>query len=146
MHRLFMNRGVQTDANGIGKDSQGDPYLTDVRYTGSFALISEHISELAGNVLPMRAFSCIDALGVASTEDVDFDEPGLEAVGAFYAERDVKIAAGVQIGGAIIAGDEVIVEGPGVRLWPPAGRATCRGGSRRSLPAPRWLCRRVPRY
>ncbi len=116
MHRLMMNRGVEQDANSEGSARQDDTYLTDVRYTGSFALISEHISEIAGNVLPMRTFSCIDALGIASTEDVDFSEPGLEAVGAFYAERDVEIAAGVQIGGAIIAGREVIIEGPGVRL------------------------------
>jgi len=116
MHRLFMNRGVETDANGIGKDPQANTYLTDVRYTGSFSIISEHISEIAGNALPMRTFSCIDSMGVASTEDVDFDTPGLEAVGAFYAEEDVKIASGVQIGGAIIAGGKVVVEGPNVRL------------------------------
>lgn len=112
MHRLFMNRGVIQDT----QTSQGDTYLADIRYTGSFALISEHVSEMAGNVLPMRTFSCQDALGVASTEDVDFDEPGMLAVGAFYAERDINIAAGAQIAGAVISGDEVKIEGPGVRL------------------------------
>ncbi len=116
MHRLMMNRGVQQDANSEGNAAQPNTYITNVRYTGSFALISEHVSEIAGNVLPMRTFSCQDALGIASTEDVDFDEPNILAVGAFYAEDDIEIAAGVQIAGALISGDDVDIEGPGVRL------------------------------
>ena len=116
MHRLYMNRGVEQDANSEGNTSQNDTYLTDVRYTGSFALISEHVSEMAGDVMPMRTFSCQDALGVASTEDVDFDNANMEAVGAFYAEDDVTIAAGAQIAGSVISGNSVIIEGPGVHL------------------------------
>jgi len=116
MHRLFMNRGVEQNANSEGSASQDDTYLADVRYTGDFALISEHISEIAADLLPMRTFSCQDALGIASTEDVDFDTAGLLAVGAFYAEDDITVAQDVQIAGALIAGDRVVIEGPNVHL------------------------------
>jgi len=125
MHRLFMNRGVEQDANSEGNDPQPDTYLTDIRYTGSFSLISEHISEMAGNVMPMRTFSCQDALGIASTEDVDFDEPQMEAVGAFYAERDVLIKAEVQIAGSVVAGGKVTIEGGGVQLASVPSLARC---------------------
>ncbi|MCH6564106.1 MAG: proline racemase family protein [Myxococcales bacterium] len=45
---LMEGRGVEQDANSEGNDPQDDTYLTDIRYTGSFALISEHVSEIAG--------------------------------------------------------------------------------------------------
>jgi hypothetical protein len=125
MHRLMANRGVEQDANSEGNARQPDTYLTDIQYTGSFSMISEHITEVAGDILPMRTFSCEDALGIASTEDVDFDEPGTVAAGAFYAERDVEVAAGVQIAGSIIAGDEVDIQGPNVRLVAVPSLADC---------------------
>jgi len=112
VHRVFMNRGVIQDT----KDAQSSAYLTDIRYAGAFSIISEHISEMAGDVLPLRTFPCEDVMGVASTEDVEFAVAGMLAAGAFYAEADIEIAAQVELLGGTIAGGEVNINGTGVHL------------------------------
>lgn len=112
VHRLFMNRGVIQNT----KTPQPPAYITGVRYAGAFSIISEHISEMAGDLLPLRTFPCDDAIGVASTEDVVFDETGILVAGAFYAEKDAQIEPEVEIAGAVIAGDTVKANGPGIHL------------------------------
>ena len=67
-------------------------------------------------MLPTRLFPCQDTLGIASTEDVDFDTNGMKAVGAFYAEEDAEIAPGAEIAGSVITGGSPTVEGGNVRI------------------------------